>query len=142
MRSLHHRAQILAIDKDGARHEALVLPGESTAIINSLTKKNVVFAVQPTQSDAGNAIGGVLSSLAFPLLIIGGLLFLQRQRNGGEGGGGMGGGGGNNPLNMGKTKSKIQMEPKTGVTFEDVAGCEGSKQELMEIVEFLKNPSK
>jgi cell division protease FtsH len=33
------------------------------------------------------------------------------------------------------------MEPNTGVTFADVAGCEGSKQELMEIVEFLKNPS-
>merc|ERR1712028_165213 len=47
-----------------------------------------------------------------------------------------------NPMNLGKSKSKIEMEPETGVTFKDVAGCEGSKQELMEIVEFLKNPSK
>merc|ERR1719287_330361 len=45
-------------------------------------------------------------------------------------------------MNLGKSKSKIEMEPETGVTFKDVAGCEGSKQELMEIVEFLKNPSK
>merc|ERR1719409_2555377 len=51
--------------------------------------------------------------------------------------GGMGG-----PMGMGKSKSKIQMEPETGVKFEDVAGCESSKQELVEIVEFLKNPSK
>merc|ERR1719183_736560 len=59
-------------------------------------------------------------------------------------GGGMGGGGGGgmNPMNMGKSKSKIQLEPETGVTFADVAGCDGSKQELTEIVEFLKNPAK
>merc|ERR1719247_755481 len=43
---------------------------------------------------------------------------------------------------IGQSKSKIEMEPQTGVTFEDVAGCEGSKQELTEIVEFLKNPGK
>merc|ERR1719263_1846482 len=53
-----------------------------------------------------------------------------------------GGGGPMNPMGLGKSKSKIEMEPQTGVTFADVAGCEGSKQELMEIVEFLKNPSK
>merc|ERR1719221_934601 len=47
-----------------------------------------------------------------------------------------------NPMNIGKSKSKIQMDPNTGVTFEDVAGCDGSKMELTEIVEFLKNPSK
>ncbi|KAL3896536.1 MAG: hypothetical protein SGPRY_013249 [Prymnesium sp.] len=54
-------------------------------------------------------------------------------------------------MGMGKSKSQIQLEPNTGVTFEDVAGCEGSKQvgqlwehdrELTEIVEFLKNPGK
>merc|ERR1712178_659200 len=43
---------------------------------------------------------------------------------------------------MGQSKSKIEMEPQTGVTFEDVAGCDGSKLELNEVVDFLKNPSK
>merc|ERR1719480_287336 len=47
-----------------------------------------------------------------------------------------------NPMNIGKSKSKIQMDPDTGVTFADVAGCDGSKQELTEIVNFLKNPAK
>uniref|UniRef100_A0A7S2ND14 AAA+ ATPase domain-containing protein n=1 Tax=Haptolina brevifila TaxID=156173 RepID=A0A7S2ND14_9EUKA len=133
--------QALAIDKDGNRHEALILPGESAELIKSLTKKNIVFAVQPPAT-AGAAQGllGVLPALAFPLLIIGGLFFLQ-QRNGGAGGG-MGGMGGGGPMGMGKSKSKVQMEPQTGVTFDDVAGCEGSKQELTEIVEFLKNPAK
>eukprot|EP00322_Chrysochromulina_rotalis_P023226 CAMPEP_0115868012 /NCGR_PEP_ID=MMETSP0287-20121206/21065_1 /TAXON_ID=412157 /ORGANISM="Chrysochromulina rotalis, Strain UIO044" /LENGTH=670 /DNA_ID=CAMNT_0003322637 /DNA_START=38 /DNA_END=2050 /DNA_ORIENTATION=- len=134
--------QALAIDKDGNRHEALILPGESAELIKQLTKKNVVFAVQPPQErGAAQGLMSVLPALAFPLLIIGGLFFLQ-QRNGGQGGpmGGMGGPGG--PMGIGKSKSKIQMEPETGVTFVDVAGCEASKQELTEIVNFLKNPAK
>merc|ERR1719247_2678842 len=45
-------------------------------------------------------------------------------------------------MGIGKSRSKIQMEPETGVTFDDVAGCEGSKQELTEVVDFLKDPSK
>merc|ERR1719396_307085 len=47
-----------------------------------------------------------------------------------------------NPTAMGQSKSKIQMEPQTGVTFNDVAGAEGSKAELVEVVDFLKDPSK
>merc|ERR1719171_3159129 len=43
---------------------------------------------------------------------------------------------------IGQSRPKIQMEPETGVTFDDVAGCEGSKLELTEIVDFLKDPSK
>merc|ERR1719238_2558285 len=51
--------------------------------------------------------------------------------------GGMGG-----PMAMGQSKSKIQMEPETGVTFADVAGADGAQLELTEVVDFLKNPSK
>merc|ERR1719299_292186 len=47
-----------------------------------------------------------------------------------------------NPMAMGQSKSKIQMEPQTGVTFDDVAGSEGAKIELTEVVDFLKDPSK
>jgi cell division protease FtsH len=131
--------QLLAIDTDGNRHETLLLPGESANLIKLLSAKEVTFAVQSAAPAGQASVGGILSSLAFPLLIIGGLLFFRNRANS-EGGGGMPGGM-NNPMNVGKSKSKIQMEPNTGVTFADVAGCEGSKQELMEIVEFLKNPS-
>merc|ERR1719248_141175 len=55
--------------------------------------------------------------------------------------GGMGGGMGG-PMGMGQSQSKIQMEPSTGVTFDDVAGADGAKLELKEIVDFLKNPAK
>merc|ERR1719161_1280114 len=58
-------------------------------------------------------------------------------------GGGMGGMGGMGGLGrIGQLRSKIQMEPQTGVTFEDVAGAEGSKMELTEVVDFLKEPGK
>merc|ERR1719487_1942574 len=52
-------------------------------------------------------------------------------------------GGPGNPLGgIGQSRSKIQMEPETGVTFDDVAGCDGAKLELTEVVEFLKDPAK
>lgn len=54
---------------------------------------------------------------------------------GGGMGGGMGGMGG-----FGKSKSEIQMVPDTGVTFDEVAGCDGAKLELAEVVDFLKQP--
>merc|ERR1719258_934891 len=59
---------------------------------------------------------------------------------GGGGFGGMGGGGG--PMDFGKSKSKFQEVPETGVTFVDVAGVDGAKLELQEVVDFLKNPDK
>merc|ERR1719428_1520664 len=45
-------------------------------------------------------------------------------------------------MNVGKSRSKIQMEPNTGVSFNDVAGADGAKLELTEVVDFLKEPSK
>lgn len=51
---------------------------------------------------------------------------------------GMGGG----PMDFGKSKSKFQETPETGVLFDDVAGVEGAKLELQEVVDFLKNPDK
>ena len=50
----------------------------------------------------------------------------------------MGGPGG--PMGFGKSKAEIQMVPDTGVTFDDVAGCDGAKLELTEVVDFLKQP--
>merc|ERR1740127_10030 len=56
--------------------------------------------------------------------------------------GGPGGGGPGGPMGMLQPKSKIEMEPQTGVTFDDVAGCDASKLELKEVVDFLSNPEK
>ena len=86
--------QVLSIDRDGNRHETLVLPEQSADLVKKLVKKNVIFAVQaPEQPSSVGALAGVLANLAFPLLIIGGLIFLQRRSQGGGDGGGGGGGG-------------------------------------------------
>merc|ERR1719426_170587 len=54
--------------------------------------------------------------------------------------GGMPGGG--SPFDVGKSRSKLDLEPDTGVQFKDVAGCDESKVELVEVVDFLKSPTK
>ena len=96
----------------------------------------VDVTVLPQQEASG--LGDLIQSLIFPAALFAGLFFLSR-RAGGEGGGGMGGGGGG-PMGFGKSKAEIQMVPDTGVTFDDVAGCDGAKLELCEVVDFLKQP--
>ena len=87
--------------------------------------------------------GEFLNSLLMNILFFGGIImiwmFLMRRMGGGGGAGGFGGG----IFNVGK--SKAQMYEKggdLGITFKDVAGQAGAKQEMQEIVDFLKNPQK
>jgi cell division protease FtsH len=132
--------KILAIDSDGNRHESTILAEQASDLTKVLQKKDVSFTVLPKEAPPPD-VGAIVGNLA-PLLLIGLGLFASRNAGGEDGGmgGGMGGMGG--PMGMAKSKSKIQMEPQTGVTFNDVAGCDGAKQELTEVVDFLKNPAK
>jgi cell division protease FtsH len=85
-----------------------------------------------------NAFGDILLSIVPFILIIAVWIFIMRRMSGG---GGPGGGG--QIFNIGKSKAKLfdqKLETKT--TFEDVAGLEGAKEEVQEIVDFLKNPEK
>ena len=68
------------------------------------------------------------------VLLIGFWIFLARRMQGG--------GAGRNIFSFGKSRAKMLMENETKVTFDDVAGCDEAKEELREIIEFLKNPAK
>lgn len=119
------------------------LPGTSSELLQKFREKNVDFAAHSESEDTGGVFLNLLGNLAFPLLLVGGLFLLTRRSGGAGGGPGMPGGmGGNNPMAFGKSKAKFQMEPNTGVTFDDVAGVDEAKQDFMEVVEFLKKPER
>ncbi|PHT76734.1 ATP-dependent zinc metalloprotease FTSH 8, chloroplastic [Capsicum annuum] len=114
------------------------LPGLSQELLQKFREKNIDFAAHNAQEDSGSLIFNLIGNLAFPLILIGGLFLLSRRSNGGMGGPG----GPGNPLAFGQSKAKFQMEPNTGVTFDDVAGVDEAKQDFMEVVEFLKKPER
>jgi len=123
------RGTAQVVENDGQRAVVNLAPDKD--LLKILTDHNVDIAVQPNREPAAwqQAVG----SLLFPLILLGGLFFLLRRAQGG---------GGNPAMNFGKSKARVQMEPQTQVTFGDVAGIEGAKLELTEVVDFLKNPDR
>jgi len=118
------------------------LPGTSAELLRTFREKGIDYAAHTQDEDGGAVFLNLLGNLAFPLLLVGGLFLLSRRSQGG-GMGGMGGPGGpGNPMAFGKSKAKFQMEPNTGITFDDVAGVEEAKADFMEVVEFLKRPER
>ncbi|NMG05654.1 ATP-dependent zinc metalloprotease FtsH2 [Brasilonema sp. UFV-L1] len=109
------------------------LPTNAPELISKLKEKGVSFDAHPMRNDG--AIWGLLGNLIFPILLITGLFFLFRRSSNLPGGPGQ-------AMNFGKSKARFQMEAKTGVKFDDVAGIEEAKEELQEVVTFLKQPEK
>ena len=118
------------------------LPGTSAELLSKFREKNIDFAAHTNTEDGSAVFLNLLGNLAFPLLLVGGLFLLTRRNQNGGMPGGMGGPGGNNPMAFGKSKAKFQMEPNTGITFDDVAGVDEAKNDFMEVVEFLKRPER
>tara|TARA_B100001250_G_scaffold406825_1_gene426528 strand:+ start:1311 stop:3119 length:1809 start_codon:yes stop_codon:yes gene_type:complete len=118
------------IENDGRRSEVTLAPDND--LLQLLTEHDVDIAVQPNRQP--NAWQQAAGSLLFPVILLGGLFLLFRRSQGS--------GGGNPAMSFGKSKARLQMEPSTQVTFGDVAGIEGAKLELSEVVDFLKNPDR
>src|SRR5687768_7446397 len=78
-----------------------------------------------------------LLSWVVPALVFFGVWFLLVRRMANQGGGGLGG-----FMSIGKSRAKVYVENKTGVSFADVAGVDEAKAELQEVVDFLRNPGK
>ena len=117
------------------------LPGTSGSSCKSSEKSNVDFAAT-TNLKIPEASFELVGQLGVPVVARWRFIFAHqtiRMAGGTRHAGGMGG---NNPMAFGKSKAKFQMEPNTGVTFDDVAGVDEAKQDFMEVVEFLKKPER
>ncbi|MEA5475948.1 ATP-dependent zinc metalloprotease FtsH [Synechococcus sp. CCY9201] len=120
---LDNRVQRLRVD----------LPGVAPELVNKLKEQGISFDIHPPKN--APPVLGLLGNLLFPLLLIGSLIFLARRSSGMPGGPGQ-------AMQFGKTKARFAMEAETGVKFDDVAGVEEAKQDLQEVVTFLKTPER
>ncbi|GAU14155.1 hypothetical protein TSUD_169810 [Trifolium subterraneum] len=107
-------AEIYNQTLDKIQRVKIQLPGLPKELVRKMEDKNVDFGVYPMDVNWGDAILDLLGNLAFPLILIGSLL-LRSSRNNPVGGP-------NLPFGLGRNKAKFEMEPNTGVTFDDVAG--------------------
>ncbi|KAG9451326.1 hypothetical protein H6P81_011291 [Aristolochia fimbriata] len=129
-------AEIFNPALDKIQRVKIQLPGLPQELLRKLKEKDVDFAAHPMEVNMTAAFLDLLGNLAFPLILIGSLLLRSSSMNNPPGGGP------NLPFGLGRSKAKFQMEPNTGITFDDVAGVDEAKQDFQEIVEFLRTPEK
>ena len=123
--------QYLDSSTDTERKFRVIIPkGSEETIANTLNEKDIIVKVN---DDDQNSFVYMLLTSWFPIILfVGFWIFLMRQMQSG----------GNKALSFGKSRAKLSTNHQKKVTFKDVAGVEEAKEELQEIIEFLKEPQK
>ena len=124
--------EILGTRKDKTKFKAYNPETDNSALIGTLDKANVDFKGEPPKQP--NFLMQLLLQLAPALLLILVFVYMLRQMQGSAGGRGA--------MSFGKSRARLLGEDQVNVTFADVAGVDEAKQEVGEIVDFLKDPSK
>ncbi|MGK7959447.1 ATP-dependent zinc metalloprotease FtsH2 [Crocosphaera sp.] len=129
-------AIVQAVDpeiEDRVQRSRVDLPMNAPDLVAKLRQSDVQLESHPIRNEG--ALWGFLGNLLFPILLIGALFFLFRRSSNLPGGPGQ-------AMSFGKSKARFQMEAKTGIMFDDVAGIDEAKEELQEVVTFLKQPER
>ena len=117
-------------DVNGKEFHSFGMP--DPRLVDDLVENNVEISAEPPKQRS--VILDLLINIIPVLLLVGLWVYFMRQMQGG--------GGGRGAMSFGKSKAKLQGEDQIKVTFADVAGVEEAKEEVEELVEFLRNPGK
>jgi cell division protease FtsH len=121
---------IQGLDVNGKQFQSFGMP--DPRLVDDLVEHNVEITAEPPEQRS--VILDLLINIIPVLLLVGLWVYFMRQMQGG--------GGGRGAMSFGKSKAKLQGEDQIKVTFADVAGIEEAKEEVEELVEFLRNPGK
>jgi len=123
---------IVGVRESGEQYVTYNPESDNSAVIGLLQKKSVAFDAAPPERQSFLL---QLFVSSFPiLLLIGVWIYFMRQMQGGAGGRGA--------MSFGKSRARLLSEDQVSVTFADVAGIDEAKEEVSEIVDFLKDPAK
>ena len=123
--------ELTGTTKDGGKF-SVSLPPNDPKLIDDLVTRNVKIVQSPIST--GPSLTYILLNLLPYIIFIGIFIFFMRQLQSG--------GGGRGAMSFGKSRAKMQSEDQVKVTFADVAGCDEAKEEVGELVEFLRDPSR